>query len=39
MTTLLAIDDSKTMRKVLEITFADDNYQTALTANADDALA
>ncbi len=39
MTTLLAIDDSKTMRKVLEITFAGEDYQTVLAASADDALA
>ncbi|MGE0320845.1 MAG: response regulator transcription factor [Polyangiaceae bacterium] len=39
MTTLLAIDDSKTMRKVLEITFAGEDYQTVLADNADDALA
>lgn len=39
MTTLLAIDDSKTMRKVLEITFAGEDYQTVLATNADDGLA
>lgn len=39
MTTLLAIDDSKTMRKVLEITFAGEDYQTVLADSADDALA
>lgn len=39
MTTLLAIDDSKTMRKVLEITFAGEDYQTVLASNAEDGLA
>lgn len=37
--TLLAIDDSKTMRKVLEITFAGEDYRTVLSENASDALA
>ncbi len=37
--TLLAIDDSKTMRKVLEITFAGENYRTVLSDNASDGLA
>ncbi len=37
--TLLAIDDSKTMRKVLEITFAGENYRTVLSEGANDALA
>jgi CheY-like chemotaxis protein len=37
-TTLLAIDDSVTMRKVLEITFAGENYKTVLAASADEAL-
>ncbi len=37
--TLLAIDDSKTMRKVLEITFAGENYRTVLSESASDALA
>ena len=37
--TLLAIDDSKTMRKVLEITFAGENYRTVLSGGASDALA
>ncbi|HEY6722828.1 MAG TPA: response regulator [Polyangiaceae bacterium] len=37
-TTLLAVDDSKTMRKVLEITFASEDYRTLLAANADEAL-
>ena len=38
-TTLLAVDDSKTMRKVLEITFAGEDYRTLLAANSADALA
>jgi CheY-like chemotaxis protein len=38
-TTLLAIDDSKTMRRVLEITFAGENYRTVLAESSDDALA
>jgi len=37
--TLLAIDDSKTMRKVLEITFAGENYRTVLSDSASDGLA
>ena len=37
--TLLAIDDSKTMRKVLEITFAGEDYRTVMSENASDALA
>ena len=37
--TLLAIDDSKTMRKVLEITFAGENYRTVLSDNVSDGLA
>ncbi len=37
-TTLLAVDDSKTMRRVLEITFAGDNYKVATAENADEAL-
>ena len=37
--TLLAIDDSKTMRKVLEVTFAGEDYRTVLSENASDALA
>jgi CheY-like chemotaxis protein len=37
-TTLLAIDDSVTMRKVLEITFAGENYKTVLASSADEAL-
>ncbi len=38
MTTLLAVDDSSTMRKVLEITFASEPYETVLATSADDAL-
>lgn len=39
-TTLLAVDDSKTMRKVLEITFAgEDEYETVLAESSADALA
>ncbi|HEV8246005.1 MAG TPA: response regulator [Polyangiaceae bacterium] len=37
-TTLLAVDDSKTMRRVLEITFAGEAYKISLAENADDAL-
>lgn len=38
-TTLLAVDDSKTMRKVLEITFAgEEQYRTVLAASADEAV-
>ncbi len=37
-TTLLAVDDSKTMRKVLEITFAGEDYQVVLAENAQQAL-
>ncbi len=33
-TTLLAVDDSKTMRKVLEITFAGDTYRTVFADSA-----
>jgi CheY-like chemotaxis protein len=35
---LLAVDDSKTIRKVLEITFAGEEFNTVLAANADEAL-
>ena len=35
---LLGVDDSKTMRKVLEITFASENYRTVLATSAHDAL-
>lgn len=38
-TTLLAVDDSKTMRKVMEITFAGEGFKTVLAADAADALA
>jgi CheY-like chemotaxis protein len=38
-TTLLAVDDSKTLRKVLEITFAGEDYKTVLAENGGDALA
>ena len=37
-TTLLAVDDSKTMRKVLEITFAGEDYQVVLAENSQQAL-
>ncbi len=38
MTTLLAVDDSLTMRKVLEITFAGEPFETVLASNAQEAL-
>jgi DNA-binding response OmpR family regulator len=38
-TTLLAVDDSKTMRKVMEITFAGEGFKTVVAADAADALA
>lgn len=38
-TTLLACDDSKTMRKVIEITFAGESFKTVVAADAADALA
>jgi len=38
-TTLLAVDDSKTMRKVIEITFAGEGIKTVVAANASEALA
>jgi CheY-like chemotaxis protein len=38
-TTLLAVDDSKTMRKVFEITFTGEDYRILLCQNADEALA
>ncbi len=38
MTTLLAVDDSKTMRKVIEITFAGEDLNTVLAANAQEAI-
>ena len=37
-TTLLAVDDSKTMRRVLEITFAGEDFRTVLCDSADEAL-
>lgn len=37
-TTLLGVDDSKTMRKVIEITFAGEDFKTVLAENADDAM-
>jgi len=37
-TTLLAVDDSNTMRKVLEITFSGDDYQTVTAASAAEAM-
>jgi CheY-like chemotaxis protein len=37
-TTLLAVDDSKTMRKVIEITFSGDDFRLLLCASADEAL-
>lgn len=37
-TKLLAVDDSKTLRKVLEITFAGEDFQTDLAASAEEAL-
>jgi CheY-like chemotaxis protein len=38
-TTLLAVDDSHTMRKVLEITFSGGDFRAILAQNAEDALA
>jgi DNA-binding response OmpR family regulator len=38
-TTLLAVDDSKTMRKVMEITFAGEGFKTTVTGDAADAVA
>jgi CheY-like chemotaxis protein len=37
-TTLLAVDDSVTMRKVLEITFAGENFKTVLASSAAEAV-
>lgn len=37
-TTLLAIEDSKTMRKVLEITFGGEDFRTIVAASPDEAL-
>jgi DNA-binding response OmpR family regulator len=36
--TLLAVDDSVTMRKVLEITFAGENYKTLVASNGQEAM-
>jgi len=36
--TLLAVDDSVTMRKVLEITFAEENYKTSVASNGHEAM-
>lgn len=36
--TLLAVDDSKTMRKVIEITFAGENYRMVMAENPTDAM-
>jgi len=38
-TTLLAVDDSKTMRKVIEITFAGEGFKTVVAADAAEAVA
>ncbi|HLV21868.1 MAG TPA: response regulator [Polyangiaceae bacterium] len=38
LATLLAVEDSKTMRKVLEITFAGEDHRLVLAQNSDDAL-
>ncbi|HEY6079804.1 MAG TPA: response regulator [Polyangiaceae bacterium] len=38
-TTLLAVDDSKTMRKVIEITFAGEGFKTVAASDAADAVA
>jgi CheY-like chemotaxis protein len=38
-TTLLAVDDSKTMRKVLEITFSGEDFRLITCGSADDAMA
>jgi len=37
-TTLLAVDDSKTMRKVIEITFSGEDFRLLLCASADEAV-
>jgi CheY-like chemotaxis protein len=37
-TTLLAVDDSKTMRKVIEITFSGEDFRLITCASADDAM-
>ncbi len=38
MTTLLAVDDSTTMRKVIEITFAGEDFETVLASSANEAM-
>jgi CheY-like chemotaxis protein len=38
-TTLLAVDDSKTMRKVIEITFSGEDFRLITCASAEDAMA
>jgi CheY-like chemotaxis protein len=38
LTTLLAVDDSNTMRKVMEITFAGEDFRTVLAANSHQAM-
>jgi CheY-like chemotaxis protein len=38
LTTLLAVDDSNTMRKVMEITFAGEDFKTVVAANSAQAL-
>lgn len=38
-TKLLAVDDSKTMRRVLEITFSGEEFQTTILGSAEEALA
>ena len=37
-TTLLAVDDSLTMRKVLEITFAGESFKTILASSGEEAM-
>ncbi|HVJ14769.1 MAG TPA: response regulator [Polyangiaceae bacterium] len=37
-TTLLAVDDSKTMRRVLEITFSGESYKISVAGSADEAI-
>ncbi len=38
LTTLLAVDDSTTMRKVIEITFAGEDFDTVLASSAEEAM-
>lgn len=38
MTTLLAVDDSKTIRKVIEITFAGEDIETVVASSPDEAI-